>query len=227
MASTFTDPLAHRQFPRHEDVINHKSVQLIKERRPNSIHKNALVFLDFLESTSTWNQNHIFAFRMLDFNDLPVNYLYPYSYYPSTDDPVMLEVAKVFKLTKDEIRHGNLTRFITGPAFSFYRTLQDCLRTSHATPSPPQIPTHPQRQSQEKVGYHQHTRSESSGSSYVPSVTSIETTPMKPASEDKSESVTNILLVNYLYLLAELENERRPASEGPRVLFRLSDAFNT
>ena len=48
---------------------------------------------------------------------------------------------------------------------------------------------------------------------------------MKPPSEDKSESVTNVLLINYLYLLAELLNERRPTSEGPRVLFRLSNTF--
>ena len=146
MASTVTPSLSHRQYPIFENVIGHKAVQLIEGRRPNSIHDSGLVFPDFLESTSTWSQNHIIAFRMLDFNDLPISYLYPHSYHPPTDDPVIVEAAKLFKLSKDDIQHGNVNRFVTGPAFSFYRTLQDCLRSSQATPSPPQIPARPQRQ---------------------------------------------------------------------------------
>ena len=157
---------------------------------------------------------------MVDFDDLPISYIYPGSYYPSTDDPVVLEAAKLFKLSKDEIRQGTASRFVTGAAFSFYRALQDCLRTSHGTPSPPQISTRPQRQSQAIGGYHQSTASESSGSSYVPSLSSTDTALTKPVSEDKSETVTNVLLITYLYLLAELENESKTRLDEPRVLFR-------
>ena len=39
-------------------------------------------------------------------------------------------------------------------------------------------------------------------------------------SEDKSESVSNILLMNYLYLLVDLENEGIPTSARPSVLLR-------
>jgi hypothetical protein len=226
MSSTAIYPLPHRQFPDDEDINNHKLMQILKEQRPNSIRETALRFLDFLESTSTWNQIHIVAFRMLDFDDLPINYFYPYSYYPSIDDPVILEAAKLFKLSKEEIRHGKVNRFITGAAFLFYRTLQDCLRTSHATPSPPQIPARPQRQSQVIGGYHQYTTSDSSGSSYVPSsLASVEATSKKPVNEDKSETVTNVLLITYLYLLAELENESKTKLEEPRILFRLSSSL--
>jgi len=157
---------------------------------------------------------------MLDFNDLPIGYLYPHTYYPPLDDPVIVEAAKLFNLSKDEIQHGNVNRFVMGPAFSFYRTLQDCLRTSQATPSPPRIPAHPQRQSQAAV-LHQHTLSGSSDSSYVPSISSTENPSIIPPTEDKSESVTSFLLINYLYLLSDLENESRGVSKGHRVLFRL------
>ena len=220
MDSTIQPLLSHRQYPILEHVMGHKAVGLIKARQPNSIHEIGLVFPDFLESTSTWSQNHIIAFRMLDFNDLPISYLYPHTYYPPLDDPVIVEAAKLFNLSKDEIQHGNVNRFVTGAAFSFYRTLQDRLRTSQATPSPPRIPARPQRQSQVAV-LHQHTLSGSSGSSYVPSMSSAETPSIIPTTEDKSESVTSFLLINYLYLLSDLENERRGASKGHRILFRL------
>ena len=218
--------LSHRQYPDKEDIIKHHTVQLISIRRPNTIRDSALAFPDFLESTSTWNQNHVIAFRMLDFNDLSINQLYPHSYYPSHDDPVIVEAIKLFKLSKDDFRRGDVNRFLVGPAFSFYRTLQDCLRSSQATPSPPQIPSRPSRQQpQIQILYHQHSLSESSDSSYVPSRTSMEGRTNKFPSEDKSKSVTNMLLMNYLYLLADLENEGKPTSARPRVLFRLSTEF--
>ena len=220
MASTVTTALSHRQYPAAEDVAGHNAVRLINARQPNSIHDVALVFPDFLESTSTWSQNHILALRMLDFNDLPISFLYPVSYHPPTDDPVIVEAAKLFKLSKDDVQHGNVNRFVAGPAFSFYRTLQDCLRSSQATPSPPQNPARPQRQPQIKVLHHQHTMSESSDSSYVPSMMSHEPPTTVAANEDKSETVTNLLLMNYLYLLADLENERKETFKEHCVLFR-------
>ena len=42
-----------------------------------------------------------------------------------------------------------------------------------------------------------------------------------PVSEDKSETVTNVLLINYLYLLGDIENKEKRKSGTERVLFRL------
>ena len=33
--------------------------------------------MHFLDSTSTWDQRHIIAFRMLDYNDLLLDHIYP------------------------------------------------------------------------------------------------------------------------------------------------------
>jgi len=42
-------------------------------------------------------------------------------------------------------------------------------------------------------------------------------------SEDKTESVTNFLLISYLYLLAELENAGKESSGSRSILFRYID----
>ena len=212
--------LPHRAVPSADEMIRHESRDLIRKSDPKSIRGNALVFPDFLESTSTWSQRHIIAFHMLDFNDLPIDCLYPQMYYPPTDDPVIVEVERLFTLSKDDIRQGKVGRVATGPAFSFYRTLQDCLRTQQKTPSPPQVPTRPQRSSQQRVPIHQYTVSDSSSSSFLPSMSSMDATILNPTSEDKSETVSNFLVINYLYLLADLENEANETSAGKCVLFR-------
>src|SRR6266496_6662501 len=120
---------------------------------------------------STWNQNHIIGFRMLDFHDLPIHYLYPQSYCPSTNDPVITEMGRLFTLSQEV---GETDRVKTGSAFSFYRTLQDCLRTQQKTLSPTQIPTRPQRYSQPRVPIHQYVVSDSSMSSFVSTIASMD-----------------------------------------------------
>ena len=99
-----TSSLSHREFPTDQDIIGHESLPIIRERQPNSINDNALAFPDFLESTSTWNQNHIIAFRMIDFNNLSIGHIYPLSYYPSTDDIVIAEAAKLFTRTSGKVK---------------------------------------------------------------------------------------------------------------------------
>lgn len=74
--------LLHRAVPTPNEVLHHESRQLFKKSDPSSIRGNALLFPDFLESTSTWSQRHIIAFHMLDFNDLLIDCLYPQLYYP-------------------------------------------------------------------------------------------------------------------------------------------------
>ena len=216
----FVSSLPHRAGPTVDELVHHEYRELIRKSDPSSLRGNALVFPDFLESISTWSQRHIIAFHMLDFNDLPIHSLYPQVYYPSTYDPVIAEVERLFTLSKADIQQGKVDRVTTGAAFSFYRTLQDCLRTQQKTPSPPQVPTRPQRSSQPRVPIHQYTMSESSGSSFSPSIGSTDAVIMSPTSEDKSETVTNFLVMNYLYLLADLENEAKEMSRANRVLLR-------
>jgi hypothetical protein len=210
-------PISHRTIPTSDDVLHHQWREVIERTNPNSITNSALVFSDFLESTSNWNQHHIIAFRMLDFNDLPIQSIYPEEFYPSLDDPVILEARGLFTLSNDAVRKGKLDIRQTGAAFLFYRTLQDCLRTQHKTPSPPQAATRPERSPQPAIPSHSYTVSDSSGSSFLPSTSSISAT-MNPTSEDKTETVTNVLLINYLYLLAELENARKEAAGNRNVL---------
>jgi hypothetical protein len=212
--------LPHRAVPTPDEVLHHESRDLFRKSDPSSIRGNALLFPDFLESTSTWSQRHIIAFHMLDFNDLPIDHLYPQLYYPLIDDPVIAEVERLFTLSKEDVRQGKVDRVKTGSAFSFYRTLQDCLRTQQKTPSPPQVPVRPQRFSQSRVPIHQYNVSDSSGSSFLPSMGSVDAVVMNPTSEDKSETVANFLLMNYLYLLADLENEATKISRTKSVLFR-------
>jgi len=187
--------LSHLAFPTRDDMVGHKSFKPISERQPNSIHDKALTFVDFLESTSTWNQNHVVAFRMLDFDDLSIHYLYPQEYYPSANDSVIAEVEKLFTLSKEDIRHGKFNRFTTGSAFSLYRALHDGLQTQQKTPSPPQVPTRPQRSSQPRIPIHQYNISESSGSSFMPSLSSMDIPSTNFTSEDKTETVTNVLVI--------------------------------
>jgi hypothetical protein len=215
-----SSPLPHRNFPTIGDILHHQWREVIETSQPNSISANSLAFPDFLESTSTWNQRHIIAFHMLDFNDLPLNYLYPQEFYPTADDLVIIEVKKVFILSQNDIRKGN-NMIQTGVAFSFYQALQDCLRTQQKTPSPPQVMIRPQRVSQPQVSLHQSNLSSSSGSSFLPSISSVNVVPaMNLTGEDKAEAVTNILVINYLYLLAALENTMKEASSRKNLLFR-------
>ena len=213
-------PLPHRNVPTTDEIMHHQWREVIETSQPNSISANSLAFPDFLESTSTWNQRHIIAFRMLDFNDLPLHCLYPQTFYPAADDPVIVKVNQLFILSQDDIRKGNFDMAQVGAAFSFYQALQDCLRTQQKTPSPPQIPTRPQRASQPQLPFHQYNLSASSGSSFLPSISSINVASVNPTNEDKTEAVTNILVINYLYLLAALENTTKKASNRARVLFR-------
>ena len=212
--------LPHRNVPTTDEIMRHQWREVIETSQPNSISANSLAFPDFLESTSTWNQRHIIAFRMLDFNDLPLHYLYPQTYYPTADDPVIVKVEQLFILSQDEIRQGNFDMVQTGAAFSFYQAIQDCLRTQQKTPSPPQVPTRPQRVSQPQSPVHQYNLSSSSGSSFLPSISSVHVISVNPTNEDKTEAVTNILVITYLYLLAALENTTKEASSRKKVLFR-------
>ena len=107
----------------------------------------------------------------------------------------------------------------TGAAFAFYRTLQECLRTEAKTPSPPRVSARPQRVLQPQAPAHQVTLSDSSGSSFIPSTSSMDVHSGVP--EDKTETVTNILLTTYLYLLAELGNNNDPTVGGRKVMIRL------
>ena len=211
---------AHRKVPTIDDIMHHQWRAIIEKSEPNTITGNALLFSDFLESTSTWNQHHIIAFRMLDFNDLPIQCLYPESFCPLIDDSVVTDVKKLFTLSNEEIRHGKLDFAQTGPAFLFYRSLQDCLRTQQKTPSPTQVPIRPQRPPQPQVTSHQYTMSDSSGSSFLPSSGSMNVANTNIASGAKTETVTNFLLINYLYLLGELENAAKEASGNRSILFR-------
>lgn len=218
-------PLPHRNVPSSDDIAAHELRRMIQEDRCNSITANAFTFLDFLEYTSSWNQRHIVALRMLDFNDLPVFNMYPQEYYPQIDDDVIFNMQRMFKLSKDNVRKGNFDATQTGPAFSFYRSLQECLRTQQKTPSPPQPSARPQRSLPPLASIHQHTISDSSGSSFQPSVLPSLDVATIPLSEDKTELATSILLMNYLNLLADSENRLHRHSTSRRVLFRLLNNF--
>jgi hypothetical protein len=194
MSST-TSLLPHRNVPTLQDITNHQWRQVIEKSQPNSISANALVFPDFLESTSTWNQRHIISFRMLDFNDIHISSMYPTSFYPSETDPVVQNVKKLFFLNRQDVRKGNFDITAIGAAFSFYKTLQDCLRTQQKTPSPNQITAHPPSRPHSAVATHHHTVSDSSSSSFLPSTNSgsLSTTN---STGDKTETVSNILITH-------------------------------
>jgi hypothetical protein len=196
----------HRSIPTFDEIMQHELRPVVQHHDLNSIKRNAVMFSDFSLSTSNWNEHHIIAFHILDFNDLPVESVYPLDFLPPLDDPVVAEVGRLFTLSNKEIRTGKLDFRRTGAAFSFYRTLQDCLRTQKKTPSPTQPSVRPTRNPLTRVPLHQYTVSDSSGSSFFPSTSSMDAIPANPASQDKAETVTNFLLINYLYLLAELEN---------------------
>ena len=49
----------------------------------------------------------------------------------------------------------------------------------------------------------------------------MESVLAKPVSEDKSEIVSSMLLINYLYLIADLENESKAMSTKRCVLVKL------
>jgi hypothetical protein len=215
-----TSPLSHRAFPTIDDIIRHPWKEVLEQSQPKSINANALSFPDFLSSTSTWNQRHIIAFRMLDFSDVPLQYLYPHKFYPLDDDPVLARANALFTLSRDDVQKGKIDMRETGAAFSFYRTLQDCLRTEERTPSPTQVPVRPQRASHPQAPLHKQTYSDSSGSSYVASSASANLVIGNPSSEDKAETVTNILVINYLYLLPALESTATESSRNRNVLFR-------
>jgi len=57
-------------------------------------------------------------------------------------------------------------------------------------------------------------------SSLYPTMPHAKANWMNPTSEDKTETVTNVLLINYLYLLAELENAGKEAAGNRNVLIR-------
>jgi len=155
---------------------------------------------------------------MLDFNDQPLSHIYPQEFYPQADDKVISEVDRLFSMSKDDVRKGGFDMIQTGATFAFYRTLQECLRTEQKTPSPPQVATHPQRVRQPQAPAHQHAVSDSSGSSFIPSSASMDIPSGVP--EDKTETVTSILLTTYLYLLAELGNNNDPTVGGRKVMIR-------
>jgi hypothetical protein len=211
--------LSHRNVPTTDDIMRHPWRVLTEKSEPNTITGNALLFSDFLESTSTWNQHHIIAFHMLDFNDVPINCLYPQAFYPLVDDPVIVEVDKLFNLSNEDIWRGKLNLVQTGPSFLFYRSLQDCIRTQQKTHST-QSPTRPRQYSQSRDPFHQYTMSDNSGSSSFPSTSSVNAITSNAISEDKTEPITNFVLISYLYLLAELENAAKEEVGGRSVLFR-------
>jgi hypothetical protein len=101
----------HRSIP-VQDITSHQWFTTIQESQPNSISANALRFPEFLDSTSTWNQRHIISFRVLDFNDLPLSYIYPTEFYPQTHDVVISQADRLFSISKDDVRKGAFDMFL-------------------------------------------------------------------------------------------------------------------
>jgi len=200
------------------DISHHQWRDVVEKSQPNSISANALAFPDFLESTSTWNQRHIISFRMLDFNDLSISSMYPSLFHPSETDPVIINVKTLFRLSRDDVRKGNFDIVSIGATFSFYKTLQDCLRTQQKTPSPNQPVTHPPPRPRPVFATHHYAISDSSSSSFLPSISSASMPPVNPTS-DKTETVSNILIIQFLHILTALETARTPSHN---ILFRYS-----
>ena len=209
--------LEHRTVPSAANIEDHPFRRHIGADLDRTLVDNAARYgNEFLTSTSGWNLRHLIAFRMLDFNDIPIEYMYPRKFYPAADDPVLSSVQQMFTLSQEDVQRGVFTAMQTGAAFIFYRMLRESIRTQHKTPSPPQASSRPIRSVQVRTS-HEHTLSGSSGSSFLPSITSMPDVTGRPLTQDKSETVTNTLLTTLLFLLEELENE---AVRGKSVMFR-------
>lgn len=216
--------LEHRTVPSAANIEDHPFRRHIDADLDRSLIDNAARYgNEFLTSTSGWNLRHLIAFRMLDFNDIPIEYMYPRKFYPAADDPVISNVQKMFTLSQEDVQRGVFTPTQTGAAFIFYRTLRECIRTQHKTPSPQQTSSRPIRSVQVQTS-HEQTLSGSSGSSFLPSMMSMPDITAQPLTQDKSEIVTNTLLTTLLYLFEELENE---AAGGKSVMFRFLNIILT
>jgi hypothetical protein len=209
--------LDYRTVPSAADIESHPFRRHIDTDLDRTLVDNAARYSDeFLTSTSGWNLRHLIAFRMLDFNDIPIEYMYPGKFYPADNDPVIANVQQMFTLSQEDVQKGVFTAMQTGAAFIFYRTLRECIRTQQRTPSPPQASSRPIRSVQVRTS-HEHTSSGSSGSSFLPSITSMHDAAQPLLTQDKSETVTNTLLTTLLFLLEELGNE---GAGGKSVMFR-------
>ena len=209
--------LEHRTVPSAANIEDHPFRRHIGADLDRTLVDNAARYgNEFLTSTSGWNLRHLIVFRMLDFNDIPIEYMYPRKFYPAADDPVLSNVQQMFTLSQEDVQRGVFTAMQTGAAFIFYRMLRESIRTQHKTPSPPQASSRPIRSVQARTS-HEHTLSGSSGSSFLPSITSMPDVTGRPLTQDKSETVTNTLLTTLLFLLEELGNE---AGGGKSVMFR-------
>ena len=219
MMSWRTSPTAHRDVPSMANISHHQWRDVLEKSQPNSISANALAFPEFLESTSTWNQRHIIAFRMLDFNDLPISNMYPALFHPVETDPVIATVKSLFCLSRDDVRKGNFDIVSIGATFSFYKSLQDCLRTQQKTPSPNQPTTLPPSRPRPVFTTHHYTMSDTSSSSFLPSSSSGSNKPPVNPTSDKTEMVSNMLIIQFLHILTALETAQYPSHN---ILFRYS-----
>jgi len=91
--------------------------------------------LSFLVNTSSWDVIHLRVLRVLCFNDLPLNRIYPPQYAIPEGSELALRVQKLFGLSREEVRSASFSATdMTNP---FYSELSILIRTNQKTPSPP------------------------------------------------------------------------------------------
>ena len=82
--------LEHRTVPSAVNIEDHPFRRHIGADLDRTLVDNAARYGDeFLTSTSGWNLRHLIAFRMVDFNDIPIEYMYRGKFYPTADDPII------------------------------------------------------------------------------------------------------------------------------------------
>lgn len=131
-------PQDHRYVSREEVSEHSYFQQCMSNSTSSSISEFVRVEgVRFLRSTSKWTEKHLFAFKCLWLDNLPVSRVIPSSFIPTDDDPTVQLVRQELSATEDEVRSRTVT---PGMAYSFYLKLAQVLQRP-ASPEPIPIPS--------------------------------------------------------------------------------------
>src|SRR5579859_1155020 len=184
----------------------------------------------FLKPTSSWNETHLTAFKVIHLQSLHPSRILPASIVPAEDDPVVRWLRQNLSATEDEIRTG---RTGMGPAHSFYGQLRTVLRrpsapnpsvatsmalrmttsTPVSIPSPRNVNTGIQITSNRINAILSPESAMSTDSSFHPSSSPGARTQSSlrgSSEEDKAEIASNQMAVTLMDSLCQLERHLRP-----------------
>jgi hypothetical protein len=110
--------MAHHYHVSKEEIDTHRGMTILKDQSPGALYTTArLNGRQFLCNTSEWDQRHLNALRVIEFDKFPIERLCPVEYIVSRDSPLGQQVVEHFSLSFEDLRAWRYKQFAATTQF--------------------------------------------------------------------------------------------------------------